>query len=61
MLQIATLWDLPPYWITIWLINDAILISVYLAISIYADDIIYTDDAIYALSVISLLISFLNS
>ena len=61
ILQIATLWDLPPYWITIWLINDAILISVYLAISIYADDIIYTDDAIYALSVISLLISFLNS
>ena len=61
ILQIATLWDLPPYWITIWLINDAILISVYLAISIYADDIIYTDDAIYALSVISLLNSFLNS
>ena len=27
--QIATRWDLPPYWITIWMIEDVILIFVY--------------------------------
>ena len=28
--QTATRWDFPPYWITIWLIDDAMLILVYL-------------------------------
>ena len=32
--QIATRWDLPPYWITIALIDDVILIFVYLLVEL---------------------------